>query len=59
MPKYISLLLSFICLLSSLYLKEIMLTAIFVTSFFAILYGVIRDEIQTKKRAKASVFIYY
>lgn len=59
MPKYISLLLSFICLLSSLYLKEIMLTAIFVTSFFAILYGVIRDEIQTKKRAKSSVFIYY
>lgn len=59
MPKYFALLLSLVCLLSSWFLDEIILTVTFAVSFMALLYVAIQDGIKSQKRKKRTYFIYY
>ncbi|MEJ2764766.1 hypothetical protein VV869_12485 [Photobacterium sp. MCCC 1A19761] len=59
MLKYIALSLSLICLLSSLFLGEMVISLLFLAGFVALLYAVIRDVWGALRRKRQVYFIYY
>ncbi|UXI03820.1 hypothetical protein [Photobacterium sp. TY1-4] len=59
MLKYIALSLSLICLLSSLFLGEMVISLLFLAGFMTLLYAVIRDVWGSLRRKRQMYFIYY